>query len=84
MANVILLIIAIASFLIQVGFSIFYSINIVDISSRVNQIQKVIEAGQLDLQQIKARYYQFNSISFIRDQGANKTHSPITKSIILK
>ena len=83
MANIILLVIALISFLVQVGVSIFYSINIVDISTQVNQIQKKIATNQLDLQNIKAQYNQLNSISFVKDQPANKTNSPITQSIIL-
>ncbi len=80
MLNVFLLVLAITSFITQVGYSVYYSVGIVDISNRVNQTRDTLEKNQIELQQIKGQYFELNSISQISNATSSATQV-VSKSI---
>lgn len=83
MVNILLLVFSIICFLSQVGYSIFYSVGIVDVSTQVNQAQKQLESNQIELQKIKAQYYELNSLSSLKANPSTSSLNPITKTIRL-
>lgn len=82
MSNVLLLVVAVVSFITQVVYSIHYSISIVDISTKVNQIQHQVELEQIQVADIKSKYYQSTSISTLKSHTPASL-KPITKTINL-
>lgn len=82
MSNVLLLVVAVISFITQVVYSIYYSISIVDISTRVNQIQHRLESEQIQVADIKSEFYQSTSISTLKSHPSTSL-KPITKTINL-
>ncbi|MBI2465106.1 hypothetical protein HYV64_03085 [Candidatus Shapirobacteria bacterium] len=83
MYNIVLLVFTIICFLLQVGFSIFYSINIVDISNEANQVQKKLETSQIELQLLKAKYLEQSSLMVIQKDPSTKSLLPITKTVTI-
>jgi hypothetical protein len=82
MSNVLLLALAIVSFILQVGYSVYYSVNVVDISTKVNQIQNQLETEQILVADLKAKFFQTTSISNLQLQQSTSL-KPITKSLNL-
>lgn len=83
MRNVLLLVFSVICFLSQVGYSIFYSINIVDISTQANQIQKKLETNQIELQLLKTKYLEQSSLTTLQNNPTTKNLVPITKTVQL-
>jgi len=81
MSNIVLLFFSVVCFLAQVGFSIFYSINIVDISAKANQIQKKLETNQIEIQQLKNQYFEQSSLTTLQNNPTTKELRPVTKKI---
>lgn len=81
MYNIVLLVFTLICFLAQVGFSIFYSINIVDISNKANQVQKKLETSQIELQLLKTKYLEQSSLTVLQKNPSTKNLQPVTKTI---
>ncbi|MFA5894290.1 MAG: hypothetical protein WC851_00765 [Candidatus Shapirobacteria bacterium] len=81
MSNIVLLVFSVICFLAQVGFSIFYSINIVDISNQANLVQKKLETNQIEAQLYKTTYLEQNSLTKLQNNPTTKNLKPITKTI---
>lgn len=81
MLNIVLLVFSVISFLTQVGFSIFYSINIVDISTRANLVQKKLETNQIELQLLKTKYLDQSSLTSLQNNPTTINLKPIIKTI---
>jgi len=81
MSNIVLLVFSVICFLAQVGFSIFYSINIVDISNQANLVQKKLETNQIEAQLFKTTYLEQSSLTKLQNNPSTKNLKPITKTI---
>lgn len=81
MSNIVLLVFSVICFLAQVSFSIFYSINIVDISNQANLVQKKLETNQIEAQLYKTTYLEQSSLTKLQNNPTTKNLKPITKTI---
>ncbi|MFZ2153246.1 MAG: hypothetical protein WAV41_04365 [Microgenomates group bacterium] len=84
MTNIVLVLLASATFLVQIAYSIYYSIKVVDLSSLVNSTQQQINTDQITLQREKTLYLSRNSLPFIIDQIKAKHYLPLSHKIDIK
>lgn len=84
MLNYFLVIVSILAFIAQVAFSIFYSVKIVDLSSKAFTTEKRLTLLQHQNQFQKIKYYQEHSLENINRYITPSTDQPIKQSLDLR
>lgn len=78
-----LLILGLLAFTCQIGYSIYFSIKIVDENTLINQLQSKLNQVEIDRQSIKIQLATINSLETINRYAASKTLVPINSSVNL-
>jgi len=71
------------SFVSQIGYSIYYSLKIVDENSLVNTLQQKLSKSQIDKQSLKYQFAKINSIQAVFNQPQTSQLIPISSTIDL-
>jgi hypothetical protein len=78
-----LIVLAAVSFCCQIGFSVFYSIKIVDQSLLINTLETNLNQITIANQQLEIKLAKLGSLSSVVDQIKDKNYVPISSSVNL-
>jgi|GEM_PF-5316355 len=78
-----LVIFASITFVLQIVFSIYYSIKIVDENTEINDYQKRLNESKNSHQKLQNQFSERNSLKYIKTFQSNRTYIPINSSLNL-